>query len=176
MSGLLKLLHPARRLTRRRSCASTWSSRWRARRRVKEQLKKRGSFEFYKTSFSYIDSRTTARSAPSACPSRAAQGAISQDPLPPGTVYTAAVDDEGEGGPLPARGDADAGHRQAAHAGRPREGPQGVAEPRVQLPQSVKDKLGLTPAPGAEGHLRRGRRPDRRPSRSAPAAWPSLSP
>ena len=42
------------------------------RRRVKEQLKKRGSFEFYKTSFSYIDMDDDTR-ASWACPSRAAR-------------------------------------------------------------------------------------------------------
>lgn len=92
VSGLLKLLHPG----------GEWSKgelteyvelALEGRRRVKEQLKKRGSFEFYKTSFSYIDlENDTERSV--GVPEQGGAGVISQDPLPPGTVYTAAVDSE----------------------------------------------------------------------------------
>jgi ATP-dependent Lon protease len=63
------------------------------RRRVKEQLKKRGSFEFYKTSFSYID-ELDGREVTVGVPEQGGQGAISQDKLAPGTVYTATVDGE----------------------------------------------------------------------------------
>ena len=63
------------------------------RRRVKEQLKKRGSFEFYKTSFSYVDRESDVERSVDV-PEQGGAGVISQDPLPPGTVYTAAVDDE----------------------------------------------------------------------------------
>ena len=82
--------------TRRTSCADTWSSPLEARRRVKEQLKKRGSFEFYRTSFSYIDNEDGTGADGRRCRSRAGKGAISRDPLPPGSVYTAAADDEGK--------------------------------------------------------------------------------
>jgi hypothetical protein len=68
---------------------------WRARRRVKEQLKKRGSFEFHKTSFSYIDSANGTEHTV-AVPEQGGKGAVSQDPLPPGSVYTAAADSEAE--------------------------------------------------------------------------------
>lgn len=50
---------------------------------VKEQLKNRGLFEFYRTSFSYID-RETSREVTVAVPEQGGRGAISQDPLPPG--------------------------------------------------------------------------------------------
>jgi ATP-dependent Lon protease len=92
VSGLLKILHPD----------GTWTKdelteyvelALEGRRRVKEQLKKRGSFEFYKTSFSYIDlENDTERSV--GVPEQGGAGVISQDHLPPGTVYTAAVDSE----------------------------------------------------------------------------------
>ncbi len=59
------------------------------RRRVKEQLKKRGSFEFYKTDFSCIDEEPTDERQSSAFRNKADQGRSRQDPLPPGTVYTA---------------------------------------------------------------------------------------
>ncbi len=54
VSGLLKLLHPdgAYTVDEIRDYVELALE---GRRRVKEQLKKRGSFEFYKTSFSYID-------------------------------------------------------------------------------------------------------------------------
>jgi ATP-dependent Lon protease len=54
-----------------------------ARRRVKEQLKKRGSFEFFKTSFSYIDAMDGVERTV-AVPEQGGKGVISQDPLPPG--------------------------------------------------------------------------------------------
>lgn len=63
------------------------------RRRVKEQLKKRGSFEFYKTSFTYIDMEDDTEHSV-IVPEQGGAGIISQDPLPPGTVYTAAADAE----------------------------------------------------------------------------------
>jgi ATP-dependent Lon protease len=60
---------------------------------VKEQLKKRGSFEFYKTSFSYIDNEDGIERTVGV-PEQGGKGAISQDPLPPGSVYTAAMDEQ----------------------------------------------------------------------------------
>jgi ATP-dependent Lon protease len=57
---------------------------------VKEQLKKMLPFEYSKTSFSYID-RATQQEHFVACPEEGGRELIPQDPLPPGTVYTAAV-------------------------------------------------------------------------------------
>ena len=92
VSGLLKILHPHGETTRE-ELAEYVEIAMEGRRRVKEQLKKRGSFEFYKTGFSYMavdngGERTVG------VPEQGGAGVISQDPLPPGTVYTAAVDDE----------------------------------------------------------------------------------
>jgi ATP-dependent Lon protease len=91
-SGLLKILHPGGGWTKE-ELTEYVELAMEGRRRVKEQLKKRGSFEFYKTSFSYIDlADDTERSV--GVPEQGGAGVISQDPLPPGTVYTAAVDSE----------------------------------------------------------------------------------
>jgi ATP-dependent Lon protease len=92
VSGLLKILHPDGNWTKD-DLIEYIELAMEGRRRVKEQLKKRGSFEFYKTSFSYIDlENDTERSV--GVPEQGGAGIISQDPLPPGTAYTAAVDSE----------------------------------------------------------------------------------
>ena len=92
VSGLLKILHPEGRWTKE-ELTEYVELAMEGRRRVKEQLKKRGSFEFYKTSFSYIDLETDTEMSVGV-PEQGGAGVISQDPLPPGTVYTAAVDSE----------------------------------------------------------------------------------
>lgn len=92
VSGLLKILHPDGEWTKE-ELTEYIELALEGRRRVKEQLKKRGSFEFYKTSFTYIElSDGTERSV--GVPEQGGAGVISQDPLSPGTVYTAAVDPE----------------------------------------------------------------------------------
>ncbi len=92
VSGLLKILHPDGGWTKE-ELAEYVEAGMEGRRRVKEQLKKRGSFEFYKTSFSYIDLDTDMERTVGV-PEQGGAALISQDPLPPGTVYTAAVDAE----------------------------------------------------------------------------------
>jgi len=92
VSGLLKILHPDGGWTKE-EMAEYVELAMEGRRRVKEQLKKRGSFEFYKTSFSYIDLETDVERTVGV-PEQGGAALISQDPLPPGTVYTAAVDAE----------------------------------------------------------------------------------
>ena len=62
-------------------------------RRIKEQLKKRHFAEFHKTSFSYIDLQTNHEVVVPG-PEQRGTGAISQDPLPVGSVYAAAIDSE----------------------------------------------------------------------------------
>jgi ATP-dependent Lon protease len=64
------------------------------RRRVKEQLKKLGSFEFFQTSFSYIE-KETGEERYVGVPEEGGRNVISSDPLEPGSVYAAGVDDEG---------------------------------------------------------------------------------
>jgi len=93
VSGLLKLLHPDGAFGKE-EVQEYLELALESRRRVKEQLKKRGAFEFYKTSFSYIDLSDDAERTVGV-PEQGGNGAISQDPLPPGTVYTAAIDDRG---------------------------------------------------------------------------------
>ena len=104
-------------------------------------------------------------------PEQGGPGAISQDPLPPGSVYTAAADDEGKVGPLPPRGHASppapakCEHRPAWTRA------EGVAEPSVRATCSRSRTLGArrpcsprrtssprpstSPAAGVEARLRR---------------------
>ena len=94
VSGLLKILHPEGGCTRA-ELTEYLELAMEGRRRVKEQLRKRGSFEFYKTSFSYVGlDNDTERAV--GVPEQGRAAVISQDPLSPGTVYTAAVDSEAE--------------------------------------------------------------------------------
>jgi ATP-dependent Lon protease len=67
------------------------------RRRVKEQLKKLGSFEFFQTSFSYID-KESGEERYVGVPEEGGRNTISGDPLEPGSVYAASVDGEGRVG------------------------------------------------------------------------------
>ena len=92
VSGLLKILHPDGNWNKEELREYVELS-IEGRRRVKEQLKKRGSFEFYKTTFSYIDLEDDTEQTVMV-PEQGGGGIISTEPLPPGTVYTAAVDSE----------------------------------------------------------------------------------
>lgn len=89
VSGLLKILHPDQGHSEQQ-LAQYLEVALEMRRRVKEQLKKMLPFEYAKTSFSYID-RETQQEHFVACPEEGGRELIPQDPLPPGTVYTAAV-------------------------------------------------------------------------------------
>lgn len=88
ISGLVKLLHPAGDPTKE-EMADYLEIALEGRRRVKEQLKKMGSFEYYQTSFSYIDNETMQEHFVGV-PEEGGRSLIGQDPLPPGSVYTAA--------------------------------------------------------------------------------------
>lgn len=92
VSGLLKLLHPHGEWSRD-ELRTYLELAMEGRRRIKEQLKKRGSFEFYRTSFSYID-ETDGREVAIGVPEQGSEGAISPDALAPGATYTATVDGE----------------------------------------------------------------------------------
>jgi ATP-dependent Lon protease len=96
VSGLLKLMFPHGEFTKDelKMCLELAME---GRRRVKEQLKKRGSHEFHKTTFSWVD-KDTGQEAVVAVPEQGGKGAISPDPLPAGTVYTAFTDSEGKVG------------------------------------------------------------------------------
>ena len=88
LSGLIKLLHPDGELTKT-ELQEYLELAIEGRRRVKEQLKKMGAFEFYQTSFSYVDTESM-HEFYVGVPEEGGQQLISQDPLPPGAVYTAA--------------------------------------------------------------------------------------
>lgn len=89
VSGLVKLLHPGGDPTRDEAQAYLELA-LEGRRRVKEQLKKMGAFEYYQTSFSYIDKETFHEHVVGV-PEEGGQQVISQDPLLPGTVYSAGL-------------------------------------------------------------------------------------
>ena len=65
------------------------------RRRVKEQLKKMGSFEFHRTSFSLTDNETREEKFVG---EQGGRDMISLDPLAPGSVSTSSVDDHAKVG------------------------------------------------------------------------------
>ena len=88
VSGLLKIIHPDGEWSKE-DLAEYVELAMEGRRRVKEQLKKRGSFEFYKTTFSYIDLDTDAEQKWLSRTRR--RRSYFHDPLNPGIVYTASV-------------------------------------------------------------------------------------
>lgn len=91
VSGLVKLLHPAGDPSRD-EVQEYLELALEGRRRVKEQLKKMGAFEYYQTSFSFFDTDTMQETFVGV-PEEGGQRLISQDPMPPGSVYTAALTD-----------------------------------------------------------------------------------
>jgi len=96
VSGLIKLIYPDGEVSRE-DMAELVDLALEGRRRVKEQLKKMGSFEYHQTSFSYIDNETHAERYVGV-PEEGGRDLISLDPLAPGSVYTASVDDQGKVG------------------------------------------------------------------------------
>ena len=142
VSGLLKILHPGGGWTKE-ELTEYVELAMEGRRRVKEQLKKRGSFEFYKTSFSYIDlSDDTERTV--GVPEQGGTGVISHDPLPPGAVYTAAVDSEAKVALFRLEVTLAAGTgKLRTPTGLERSLKESLNRAFSYL-QSVKDKLGLT--------------------------------
>jgi ATP-dependent Lon protease len=85
----MKILHPHGEATKE-DIEELLGMAIEGRRRVKEQLKKMGAFEYYQTSFSYIDNETGEERFVGV-PEQGGRDLISVDPLPPGTVYTASV-------------------------------------------------------------------------------------
>jgi ATP-dependent Lon protease len=96
ISGLLKLIHPTGEASRE-ELQELLQLAMEGRRRVKEQLKKMGSFEFFQTSFSYID-KDSGEERYVGVPEEGGRNSISADPLEPGSVYAASVDDQGKVG------------------------------------------------------------------------------
>src|SRR5438034_1272269 len=96
VAGVVKLIYPTGEITKD-ELAEILDLALEGRRRVKEQLKKMGSFEYHQTSFSYIDSETREERYVGV-PEEGGRDLISTDPLAPGSVYAASVDDQGRAG------------------------------------------------------------------------------
>ncbi|NUO83061.1 protease Lon-related BREX system protein BrxL [candidate division KSB1 bacterium] len=94
VAGLIKLIYPHGEIAKEEMIELAELA-LEGRRRVKEQLKKMGSFEYYQTSFSYIDNETREERYVGV-PEEGGRGLISADPLSPGSVYAASVDDQGK--------------------------------------------------------------------------------
>lgn len=142
VSGLLKLLHPDGSIPQA-ELTEYLELGMEGRRRVKEQLKKRGSFEFYKTSFSYIDRESGAERVVSV-PEQGGAGVISPDPLPPGNIYTAAADSEARVGLFRLEVAVTAGSGKLRAPGGLEPSLKESVNRAFAYLQSVKDKLGLT--------------------------------
>ena len=84
VSGLMKIIYPHGDATKE-ELAELLEFAMEGRRRVKEQLKKMGSFEYYHTSFSYVDV-ATGEERFVGVPEQGGRNLISSDPLPPGSV------------------------------------------------------------------------------------------
>lgn len=95
-SGLVKLVYPHGEVSKP-ELAELVELAIEGRRRVKEQLKKMGSFEYHQTSFSYIDKETRDERYVGV-PEEGGRNLIATDPLAPGSVYAASVDDQGKVG------------------------------------------------------------------------------
>lgn len=93
VSGLVKILHPHGEISRK-DLEEVLSIAIEGRRRVKEQLKKMGSFEYYHTSFSFLD-KETGEERFVGVTEQGGRDLISSDPLPPGSIYAASVSGEG---------------------------------------------------------------------------------
>ncbi len=89
LSGLLKLLYPDGEYTKE-AIEEVLAFSIECRRRVKEQLKKLGGLEFWDTNFSYIDKESKKETYVSVSEG-GSKALISQDPLPPGVVYTVSI-------------------------------------------------------------------------------------
>lgn len=96
VSGLVKLIYPHGEITKD-ELGELLELALEGRRRVKEQLKKMGSFEYHQTSFSYIDSESREERFVGV-PEQGGRDMIAADPLAPGSLYTASVDDQGKVG------------------------------------------------------------------------------
>ena len=93
VSGLVKIIHPHGEPPEE-ELAEILEFAIEGRRRVKEQLKKMGSFEYYETSFSYLENATGEEKFVGV-PEQGGRDLIALDPLAPGSAYTAGLTSEG---------------------------------------------------------------------------------
>lgn len=115
VSGLIKLVYPHGEFTKQ-ELAELVDIAMEGRRRVKEQLKKMGSFEYHQTSFSYRDHETTEEFYVGV-PEEGGRALIATDPLAPGSVYAASVNDDGKVGLYRIEVGTAAGTGKLKHAG-----------------------------------------------------------
>ena len=142
VSGLLKLLFPHGEQTKDelRMCLELAME---GRRRVKEQLKKRGSFEFHRTTFSWIDA-ADGREAVVPVPEQGGRGAISPEALPPGTVYAAFCDPDAKVGLMRLEIATSAGTGKLRIPSGMSKGMKESLQRAWALLQSVKERQGLS--------------------------------
>ena len=93
VSGLMKIIYPHGEVSTD-EMREILELALEGRRRVKEQLKKMGAFEYYHTSFSYME-KDSGQEHFVGAPEMGGRDLISSDPLAPGTVYSAAVNADG---------------------------------------------------------------------------------
>jgi len=142
VSGLVKLIYPHGEFTKE-ELAELAELALEGRRRVKEQLKKIGSFEYYQTSFSLIDNDTREEKFVGV-PEQGGRDMIAADPLAPGSLYTASVDDQGKVGLYRLEVGCSPGTGKLKIAG----GVEGVMKESIQRAfaylQSQKVKMGIS--------------------------------
>ena len=93
VSGLMKIIYPHGEISKE-ELAELVEFAIEGRRRVKEQLKKMGSFEYYKTSFSYSD-KETGEEKFVGVPEQGGRDLVAADPLAPGSVYAGTIGADG---------------------------------------------------------------------------------
>ena len=93
VSGLMKVIYPHGEISKE-ELAELVEFAIEGRRRVKEQLKKMGSFEYYKTSFSYSD-KETGEEKFVGVPEQGGRDLVAADPLAPGSVYAGTIGADG---------------------------------------------------------------------------------
>jgi len=115
LSGMIKLVYPHGDFMRE-ELAELLDIAMEGRRRVKEQLKKKGSFEYHQTAFSYRDNETTEERYVGV-PEEGGRELISTDPLAPGSVYAGCVEPGGKAGLYRIEVGTSAGTGKLRHAG-----------------------------------------------------------
>ena len=161
VSGLVKLLYPHGELSGQ-ELAELVELALEGRRRVKEQLKKMGSFEYHQTSFSYIDNETREERFVGV-PEQGGREMISTDPLAPGSVYAASVDDQGKVGLYRLEIGCSPGTGKLKIAGGIEGTDEGVDQPGVRLPSEPEGEDGHRSGGGHDRLPRRGDRPPEQP-------------